>query len=85
MTVLEVVMSHIAGILGELFKIERDAHNEILTLPTSVTIDFFLGRSAPFRFQQLERKEVKISAFLQLLHNYSRIPVEIYHNGHREQ
>ena len=90
MILREVVRSHITDILEELLKIERDAYNEILTLLTSVTrtsIDFFLGKISPFRFtfKQLERKEVQVSAFLELLYNYSRIPVEIYHNHHREQ
>lgn len=71
MILLEAVMSHITDILEKLFKIERVAHNEILTLLTSVTRTSinFLGRISPFRFtfKQLERKEVKVSAFLQLL------------------
>lgn len=90
MILLEVVKSHITYILEELFKIERGTHNEILTLLTSVTrtsIDFFLGRTSPFRFtfKQPERKEVKVSAFLQLLYRYSRIPVEIYRDRRSEQ
>lgn len=83
-------MSHITDTWEELFKIEKGTLNKILTFLTSVawtSMDYFLGRVSLFRFtfKQLERKEVKVSAFLQLLYSYSRIPEEICYNHHREQ
>lgn len=90
MILLEMVLSHITDILEELFKIERSSHNEIVTLLTYITRTstvFFLGRLSPFRFtfKQLEKKEMKVSVFLQILYKYSKIPVESYSNHHGEQ
>lgn len=90
MILLEMVLSLITDILEELFKMERSSHNEsvaLLTYITKTSTVFFLGSLWPFRFtfNQLEKKEMKVSVLVQILSKYSRIPVKSYSNHHGEQ
>lgn len=71
MILLEMVLSLITDIVEELFKMERSPHNEsvaLLTYITRTSTVFFVGSLWPFRFtfKQLEKKEMKVSVFVQI-------------------